>query len=361
MFRTIDIYIIKKYLGTFIFTILLFTAIIIVFDYSEKTDNFVQHKAPLKGIWFEYFLNFIPYLISMFIPLFSFITVVFFTSKMAYRSEIIAILSNGISFRRLLRPYLISALVLAIVSFFLNNYIIPPSNEKRIAFESVYIKPGRYKTSNKNNIYKQVYPNVYVQIKHYYPDKQYGRNFIIEQYENNQLLNRIVAAKITWMKETEKWKLTGCRIRTISDGQEIMKTIPRIDTTFNLLPNELIARKNVVETMNLNELRAFIKDQSIKGSGNIDEYKMELYRRLINPIAIFILTLIGVSLASRKMKGGIGLHIGLGLLLSFSYIFFMRISSFFEANGTMSPLFAILSPNIVYAFIAYILYRLAPK
>ena len=361
MIKKLDLYIIRKFLGTFFFIILLFIAIVIVFDYTEKIDNFTEYNAPMDKVWLIYYLNLVPYFVSMFIPMFIFIAVIYFTSRLAYRSEIIAILSSGISFNRLLRPYFMVALFLALLSFLLQAYVIPPATKKRIEFETQYVSRKKYRLANREHIHRQISSDTFIYLRYYYSKNKYGRVFFLENYKNNKLIKQIRASKITWLSETKQWKLTNCKIRIIDENKETLLVIPRLDTTLNLVPGELAEKKDEMQTMNLTALNKYIKDQTKKGNSSITAYRLEKYSRLFNPFSAFILTLIGASLASRKIRGGIGLHLGLGLLISFSYILFLKLSGIFAISGNISTILSVVTPSILFGTIAFILYRFSPK
>jgi len=360
--KKIDSYIIKKFLGTFFFAIILIVGIAVVFDLSEKLDNFIDHQAPLKAIVFNYYLNFIPYFAILFSSLFVFIGVIFFTSRMAYNSEVIAIISNGVSFYRLLYPYMFSALVIALFSFLVSNYVLPHANEKRLAFEEVYTGGGPRHITN-FNLHRQVRPNIYVYMETYSPISKLGRKFAMEKFdENGRLQSKMIADYVRWDTTTNKWRASNYYIRTIIDSlHESIETGRRLDTTFYLLPEDLAERKNITETLNLGELKNFVKEQRLQGTESIETYEIALYNRYSNPFSAFILTLIGLSLSSRKMKGGIGVQIGFGIALSFAYILFMQFSSQFAIGGNMDPLFASWLPNIIFSVIAVVLFMITPK
>lgn len=360
--KKIDSYIIKKFLGTFFFAIILIVGIAVVFDLSEKLDNFIDHQAPLKAIIFNYYLNFIPYFAILFSSLFVFIGVIFFTSRMAYNSEVIAIISNGVSFYRLLYPYMFSALVIALFSFLVSNYVLPHANKKRLAFEEVYTGGGPRHITN-FNLHRQVRPNIYVYMETYSPISKLGRKFAMEKFdENGRLQSKMIADYIRWDTTTNKWRASNYYIRTIIDSlHESVETGRRLDTTFYLLPEDLAERKNITETLNLGELKTFVREQRLQGTESIETYEIALYNRYSNPFAAFILTLIGLSLSSRKMKGGIGVQIGFGIALSFAYILFMQFSSQFAIGGNMDPLFASWLPNIIFSVIAVVLFMITPK
>ena len=358
--RILDYYIIKKFLGTFFFALILIIGIAVIFDVSEKIDDFVEKGATLKQVVFDYYLNFIPYFAVLFSSLFTFIAVIFFTSKMAYNTEIIAILNSGMSFRRLLYPYFISALILAIFSFGLSNYVIPHANRKRLAFEEVYIHNRPYDFT-KRNIHKQVQPGVFVYLESFNNTTETGYKFSMEKFKGDQLVSKLMADYIKWDTTVNKWKVRNYYIRTINGMHENIKKGDQIDTTINLKPDEFKRRENFVETMSLGELNDYIKVLKLQGADSINTYIIEKQKRLAYPFSMFILTMIGITLSSRKVRGGIGMQIGVGLGLSFGYILFMQLSSQFAISGTLSPILAAWIPNIIFVGVSIYLYRIAPK
>lgn len=357
--KTIDRYIIRKFIGTYFFAIILIVGIAVIFDLSEKLDDFMEKKPPLSAIVFRYYLNFIPYFANLFSSLFTFIAVIFFTSKMAYNTEIIAILSSGVSFKRMLYPYFISATIIAVFSFLLTNFVIPPANSVRLDFENAYIKRP-YQNSDRN-IHKQVRPGVFVYMEAYNSYNQTGYKFSIEHFVDNRLQSKLISDYAKWDSTKNKWVATNYYIRNYqTEGQQILSGTT-IDTSIFITPKDFTMRTNVVETMNLFQLNEFIAQQQLQGADTIDVFLVEKFRRIADPFSAFILTLIGVSLSSRKVRGGIGLHIGAGLGISFSYILFMQFSTMFAIGGSLNPFIAVWIPNILFAFIAIGLYRMAPK
>jgi len=358
--KKIDIYIIKKFLGTFAFSIFAFIWILIIFDLSEKVGDFIDKEAPLNAIIFEYYLNFVPYFINMLSPLFIFISVILFTSKLAANTEIIAILSTGISFRRLMRPYLFSAIILAILSFALNNYIIPSANKRRLAFEERYLFVPLQNWDK--NIHKQIAKGVYVYMESYSVNDNIGYQFSMEKFKDRRLQNKLISDFIKWDSTNSKWTIHNYRIRYFDkDNKERIVKGNKIDTVLSIRPADFKERDEIVETMNLNELNAFIDKKKLQGASKVQALLVAKYQRLAAPFAAFILTLIGVSLSSRKVRGGIGLNIGIGLLISASYILFMQISTNFAISSSLSPLLAVWIPNILYSIIGVYLYIRAPK
>lgn len=357
--KLIDRYIIRKFLGTFVFSLALIILIVVVFDISEKIEDFVGKQAPLQAIIVDYYFNFIPYFVNLFSPLFTFIAVIFFTSQMATRTEIVAILSSGISYRRLLFPYMLSATVITILSLYLNNYVIPHATKKRIAFEDKYIR-NQFHNSDRN-IHKQIAPGNYIYMERFSTDEATGYKFSIEKFNKGKLYYKLMADYIKWDTTKSHWTISNYYIRYINGMDEVLKKGDKIDTTFNFTPEEFGRKDNVVGTMDSDELKKYIEEETLKGSDNIESYKIERYRRNAFPFATYILTLIGVSIASRKVRGGIGMHIGLGIGISFAFIMFMQISTTFAASGLVSPLVSVWIPNVIFSFLAWYLLKKAQK
>jgi len=359
LLKTFDIYIIKKFLGTFFYAIALIIGISIVFDLTEKLDKFIQNQAPIKAIIFDYYLNFIPYFANLYSGLFLFISVIFFTSKMAFNSEIIALLSSGISFRRLMVPYLISAFVVFIFSYSLGNFVIPPANKKMIDFQFDYVK--KRPANRDRDIHRQLEPNVYIYMERFDGSDDYGRKFSIERFENQKLVSKLTSDFIRWNREKKIWTITNYVIRDIKNDEEFLKKGSTIDTTLAILPDEFKTKKEDVEVMDYFELRSFIDQQKLRGVSSLEQYEVEQHRRASVPFSAFILTLIGASLSSRKVRGGIGLHLGLGIALSFTYLMFLQVAKVFALSGSVSPMMSMWIPNIIFAVIAFFIYRWAAK
>jgi len=358
--KLIDSYIIKKFLGTFFFCLLLILTIAVVFDFAEKIDNFMEKQAPVKAIIFEYYLNFIPYFAMLFAPLFVFISVIFFTSKMAVSTEIIAILNSGMSFRRMMWPYFLSAFIIATFTFVLTNFVIPKSNLIRMDFEDKY-----YHSSTKRitieNTHRQVFKNVLVYMGTFNPLSQRGQNFTIEKIDSGKLISKLSAASVKYDTALHKWSALNYFIREIKGNKEVITKGKQIDTTLNINPEDFSRDPSYVGTMTSHELDNYIKLLRLQGSDELKLFLIEKYRRFANPFAVFILTLIGVTLSSRKIRGGIGMHVGIGLGLSFSYILFLQFASQFCLKGNLGPMLAMWIPNIIYSVIGLVLYKLAPK
>ncbi|MCD7972738.1 MAG: LptF/LptG family permease [Candidatus Azobacteroides sp.] len=356
--KKLDIYIIKKFLGTFIFTILLILSIVVIFDVNEKLDKFLNKDVTLYEIIFDYYKNFIPYYASVFSSLFTFISVIFFTSKMANNSEIIAILASGVSFRRFVRPYMISAFIIAICMFALNGYIIPPANVTRIDFQNKYIK--NKKVEYARNIQIEATPGSIAYFGQYDNSSKMGYNFSLDHFEGKELKSKLTAQRVKY-DSLQKWTVQNYLLREFDGMHEHITKGEKMDTLLGIDPSDFLISKGDQEQMTTPQLKEYIDKQKKRGIANITEFEIEYERRYASFMASFILTIIGVSLSSRKIKGGMGLNIGIGLALSFSYILFQTMSSSFAISGTMSPRLSAWLPNIVYTIIAIYLYRKAPK
>ena len=356
MLKKIDIYIIKKFLGTYFFAIALIISIAVVFDINEKLDSFLN--APLKAIVVDYYLNFIPYFANLFSPLFTFIAVIFFTSKLADNSEIIAMLSSGISFRRLMIPYMISAAIIAGVTFYLNSYVIPPANVTRIEFQNKYVK--NKKVDYASNIQLQVEPGVIAYMSRYDNNTKTGYRFSLEKFEGKILKSRLTAQTVTY-DSAYHWIIKDYMIRNFNGMREELTRGSRLDSIITIEPSDFLISRYDSELMTTSALKTYIDRQKKRGVANIKDFEIEYEKRFAMTAASFILTVIGMSLSSRKVKGGMGVNIGIDLLLSFSYILFSTVSSTFAVSGATSPRVAVWLPNIVYSIIAVYLYRKAPK
>lgn len=360
--KRMDWYIIKKFIGTYIYSIILIISISIVFDINENLAKFTTFHAPLRAIVFDYYMNFVPYFANLFSPLFVFIAVIFFTSKLAGNSEIIAMLACGMSFKRLLRPYLISAAIIAVVNFYLGAYIIPQGTVVRHNFESLY-KDSRRKTTA-SNIQLMVDRGVVAYISQYDDVRKTGYGFSLYKFEKKKLVSHMTANIIQYDTISDSryhWKARNYKIRELKGMREKISTGPEIDTLIQMEPMDLIFSKGQQETFTSPELLRYISKQQERGSSNVVQYEVEYHKRIATSFASFILTIIGVSLSSRKRKGGMGMYLGIGLALSFSYILLQTISSTFAINADTPPMLAAWIPNILYAIIAYFCYRQAPS
>ena len=358
--RRMDWYIIKKFLGTYFFAIALIISIAVVFDVNEWIDNFINNKAPVKAIIFDYYANFIPYFSNLFSPLFVFISVIFFTSKLAENSEIIAMMSTGMSFRRLLRPYMISAAIIAVLTYGMGAYVIPKGNVTRLNFEDKYKK--KKKTEYVRNVQVEVDSGVIAYMERYENYNKTAYRFSLDKFVDKKLVSHLTARSATYDTTTvNKWTLKNYMIREMDGMKETITKGERLDSIIKMEPQDFLIMKGQQETMTSSELSAYIERQRRRGFANIKEFEIEYHKRIAMSFASFNLTIIGVSLSSRKVKGGMGMYLGAGLALSFSYILFQTVSATFAVNGNASPFLAVWVPNIVYTFIAIYLYRKAPR
>jgi len=357
--KTVDIYIIRKFLGTFFYAISLLILVVIIFDISENIDEFIEKKAPLNAIIFDYYLNFIPYFVNLFSYLFTFISVIYFTSRMAANTEIIAILSSGISFWQLLRPYFISAVILATISFYLANFLIPYTSQQRRNFTDSYI--AKLSKNKDEHIHLQISPGTFIYMESFNMKTNNGYRFTAEKYEDTRMVYKMNAERIIWDSLSGRWKIENFTERIIKDSMELIRKGSKLDTVLNLKPNELFIKKEYYEEMTFSVLNDFIRQEELKGAPDVVFYKMEKHNRLASPFATLVMTLIGVSLSSRKIRGGIGMHLGLGILLTFTYILFMRVTTVFATYGNLPPPIAAWVPNIVFFFIGLYLLKKAPK
>ena len=358
--KRLDRYIIVKFLGTYFFAIALIISIAVVFDINENIDDFINNKAPLKAIMFDYYLNFIPYYTNLFSPLFVFIAVIFFTSKLAENSEIIAMFSTGMSFKRLMVPYMISAAIIALVTYVLSTEVIPTGSVTRLKFEEVY--KNKRQADYARNIQLEVDTGVVAYMERYENFNKTGYRFSLDKFENHKLVSHLTARRITYdTTGVHRWIIKDYMIREMRGMRETITRGERLDSTINMEPQDFLITRGQQETMTSRQLRQYIDNQKQRGFANIKVFEVEYYRRIATSFAAFILTVIGLSLSSQKRKGGMGLHLGIGIALSFSYILFQTISSTFAINGNTPPNLAVWIPNILYLFIAIYLYRKAPK
>jgi lipopolysaccharide export system permease protein len=358
--RKIDLYIVSKFITTFFVALLLIIGIVIIFDISEKIDNFVAKEAPLHAIVFDYYLNFIPYFMNMFSPLFVFITVIFFTSKMAADSEIIAILSCGISFHRMMVPYIFSATLIAIFSLCLNLFIIPDANKTRLEFENQYVKT-RFKSVGRN-VHYQISPGEFVFAESFSSWNNTAYRFTLEKIVDNKLVSKISAESAVYNEEKDVWTLKKYFIRDYNeDLTDRIRSGKQLDTTLALSSKDFYLTEKTVETLNYHELNNLIDTQRMRGDANVKFALIEKNTRFALPFSAFILTIMGVALSSKKRRAGIGWNIGIGIALAFTYILFLRFSQMFVHTDTLPPAIALWLPNLVFAIIAGFLYRIAPK
>lgn len=358
--KKLDIYIIKKFLGTYFLALTLIILIAIIFDVSEKMDDFLDKGAPLSAILFDYYLNFIPYFANLFSSLFVFISVIFFTSRMAAKTEFVAMFSSGISMTRLLLPYFVAALIITAFSFILGNYVIPDANKNRLHFQSVYLKnqEGKY---GEYNIHRQIHPGVYFYVESYNRMRNLGLKMTLERFDGMELKSKLSAEMMIWDSINQKWILQNYYIRNYEDGQENLISGLRLDTAFRIKPKDFSTKTDAIEALNQTELNELIAEQRLSGTSAVVTSEIEKHNRIASPFSTFILTLIGFALSVRKVRGGLGINIGIGILLSFSYILFMRFATVFALSGVVSPMLSAWIPNLLYAFIAAGIYFTAPR
>lgn len=357
--KKLDLYITKKFMTTFFISLVLIIGIVIIFDISEKIDKFVSNNATLHEVIFDYYVNFVPYFINMFSPLFVFLTVIFFTSRLAANSEIIAILSCGISYRRLMRPYLVSAFFIALLSLILNLYVIPGANKERLAFENKYVKNVQ---TTVRNVHYQIAPGEFVYVESFSPWNNTAYRMTIETIENNRIVSKLSCESAAWDSLSGSWKLKKYFIRDYSEGlEDKVITGASKDTVIALTKLDFYRNQQTVQTLPYGQLQGLIATQKMRGDSNVMYAQIEKHTRFAMPFSAFILTIMGLALSSRKKRGGIGLNIGVGIALSFSYILFMRFSQMFVYTGMLSPAVALWVPNMLFAAIAAFLYKIAPK
>lgn len=358
--KKIDWYIAKTFISTFFVALLLIIGIVIIFDISEKIDYFVKNEAPIKEIILDYYINFIPYFVNMFSPLFVFISVIFFTSRLAANSELIAIFSSGISYKRLLVPYIVTSIFIGLLSLGLNLYVIPKSNVTRVEFESKYVK--RNENFNLRDLHYQIAPGQFVYIESFSRWNNTAYRFTIEDIKDNKLVKKVAAESARWEEETGGWSLRKVITRDYSHGlDDEVYYEARKDTIIELTLKDLFNNKKTVETLDDTELNDLIETQNMRGDANVMYAQIEKHRRLALPFSAIILTIMGVTLSSRKKRGGIGWNIGLGIGLAFGYILFLRLSEMFVYTNTLPAWIALWIPNILFSFIAGFLYWKAHK
>lgn len=360
--RILDRYIIKKFIGTYIYSIALIISISIVFDVNENLAKFTQYHAPLKAIVFDYYMNFVPYFANLFSPLFVFIAVIFFTSKLAGNSEIISMLAAGVSFKRLMRPYMVSAAIISVMTFLLGAYVIPKGTIVRQNFESMY--KNKKKNTSAENVQLQVGKGIIAYIQHYDNKLKKGYGFCLDKFESKKLVSHMTASEIQYDTISDAkyhWKASNWRIRQLKGLREVITSGSVKDTVVMMEPTDLVFSKGQQETFTSPQLKEYISKQIDRGSSNVVQYEVEYHKRIATSFASFILTTIGLSLSSRKRKGGMGLYLGIGLALSFGYIMLQTVSSTFAINANTPPMLAAWIPNIIFAIVAYFCYRKAPN
>ena len=361
MLYRLDRYILSKYIKTFLLALALIIIIVITFDVSEKLDKFISHHATFGQVVTDYYLNFIPSFVNLYSPLFIFISVLFFTSKMAGNTEIIAILGSGISYRRMLRPYLYGSILVALTVLLLGNFIIPLSNRNLIDFEENYVKTKA--TSYYSNLHFQSHPGVQIYAESYDVHKSRGIRFCREVMdEQGHMTQRETADVIIYDSVSQQWTCTNYTLRTIDkQGRETLDRINMIKKDYGIVPEDFDLLSKRIETMTTPTLIRHIEREKMRGTGTVKEAQIELYQRLLNPLAIIVMTFIGVAIAARKTRGGLGMHLAIGITLAFGFIVFMKVTTVFAVGGNLSPFMAVLLPQLVFGLATvYLIYK-APK
>ncbi len=360
--KRLDWYIMKKFLGYYFFSIALIISIAIVFDFNDNLAKFSENHAPARAIIFDYYANFVPYFANLFSALFVFVAVILFTSKLAGNSEIIAIMASGVSFKRLLRPYMITCVLLSALSFGLAAYVIPHGTVIRQNFENMYKK--KTKNTSADNVQLQVDRGVIAYIQHYDDSQKRGFGFCLDKFQEKKLVSHLTAMEIQYDTISDSkyhWKLSNWKVRRLQGMKENITSGAQKDTIITMEPTDLVYSKGQQETFTSPELKEYISKQINRGSGNVVQYQVEYHKRIASSFASFILTIIGVSLSSRKRKGGMGMALGTGLALSFGYIMLQTVSATFAIQANFPPALAAWLPNFIYVFVAYFCYRKAPR
>jgi lipopolysaccharide export system permease protein len=358
--KILDIYIIKKFLGTFLFMIGAFVVIAVIFDVSENLDDFLKSEAPWYKIATHYYINFCLYFGTLLSAFIIFLTIIWFTSKLAQQSEIIAILSGGISYRRLIRPYFIASAILVIVMLFLSHVVVPRANRIKYDFEVAYLKAPL--TVEDRYVHREIEPGTIAYFYSYRPATNTGENFALENWENGKLKKKIMATHAQYDLQEKKWAIHKAQIRTfIDDSTEVLEVRERIDTILKLDEQDFALRAEISSAMTWSELNEFIEDQKLGGSGRVAQFEVEKYNRTASPFSVFVLTLIGVSIASRKQRGGIGLHLMLAVIIGFIFIFISRMTTVSAMNLGFPAYLAVWVPNVLFTFLGIFLYTRAQK
>jgi lipopolysaccharide export system permease protein len=363
LFTRLDKYIIKKFLGTYVFSILLIITIAVVFDFNDNVDKFTTNNAPWDGIIFTYYANFIPFYSNLFSALFVFISVIFFTVKLADNSEVIAMLAAGVSFKRLMWPYMFSAAIIAGLNFYLATDVIPRGSVKRLAFENLYKKRIKVKTWA-DNIHLQVDSGVISYIEHFDGSSNTGYHLSLDKFENKKLVSHLTATSAQYDTISDvrfKWSLRNVNIRELRGTREKITRHHQLDSIIKLEPQDFLVTNKMQETMTSAQLRDYIERQRIRGIARLKDFEVEYHKRIASPFAAFVLSIIGASLSARKRKGGMGAALGIGLALSATYILLQGVCATFSTQAGMAPWLAAWLPNIIYVPIAVYLYKKAPR
>ncbi|QQL50703.1 LptF/LptG family permease [Mucilaginibacter ginkgonis] len=356
--KIIDWYIIRKYLGTFSFTVALFMVIIVVFDVSEHLDNFLKAHAPISAIIFQYYAGYLPFYTNILLPLINFLAVIFFTAKMANQTEIVPILSGKASFNRFLRPYFFSSSIIFIVFFFANLYLIPYTNKLDVQFENTYFNET---DPTKSEVHMQLDKHTFVYLQSFNAESHTGFDFVLEKFDGDQMREKLTSNTITYDSLKHTWSITNFTRRTVNGLHETLYTGPKIDTVLDMRPADFEVHDNIYRAMVMSELNKNIKREEIRGTGALTDMLFEKYRRFVYPLSSYVLMIIGVAISSRKVRGGVGLPLGIGIFLCFTYIVVDRFAFVFSVKGGMPPIVAVFIPNVAFGLLGYYLLRKAPK
>ena len=356
--KILDRYILKKFLSSYLFVVLILVAVITVIDITEKSDDFLEHKLTFNQIA-GYYIDFIPWIANLITPITVFIATVFVTSKLAGHTELVAVLSSGVSFRRMLIPYLIGSVLIASVSFYLNGWLIPNSDKSRVAFLVQYThKPFNF---NQNNIHIKVAPESYMYLRNYNNHSKVGHQFTLESVRDNVMYQKLTARRVSWIEESEKWKVQDWALREFDGRNEYLSKGKELDTLLNITPKDFESNKYLEQTLTIDELNSTISLLMSRGADNVETYLVEKYMRYMSPFAIIILTFMGVIVSARKSRGGVGFQIALGFLIAFIFIICFMLSREFALKGVVSPLLGVWMPNIFFTFVALLMYRTVPR
>jgi len=359
MLKTLDRYIIARFLGTFFFILITIMLVAVVFDISEKTGDFATMKATLHEIIFNYYVNFLIYYANLFSGLLIFLAVLLFTSRLAHRTEVIAMLSGGVSFPRIMRPYFIAATILAIISLVVNHKVLPAANKTRLAFEEEYIRATFFVDAT--HIHREIAPGTIAYFESFDASKKMGYRFSLEHWKDGTLTRKLNADRAQYDSVSGKWKVSDFILRVLDDGPEHVVRGQEIDTLIPLKPSDLGQRWETAMSMGTQELNDYITAKQAQGDGSVTSYLVEKHQRTSYPFATYVFTLIGVSIASRKVRGGTGLHLALGVLLVLLYVFAMKLTTVAATNAGLDPLIAVWIPNVLFGFVGIWIYRRAPK
>lgn len=362
MLKKLDIYIIKKYLSAFLFTVLIFSLIAVVIDFSEKVEEFLDENLGPYQVLTEYYIHFVLFINARILPLYVLLSVIFFTSRMASNTEIISMLSAGISFRRIMVPYLVAASIVMGFHLVANHYLVPLANKERLEFEHAYV----WKESDKGktrDVHMFLTHDTKIFVRDYHKRDSLARKFRLEHFEGTEMTFMMKAEKLVWKGEPDKWQLEDYEIRTFDGINENIRVglKEKLDTTIALRPSDFVRYDDTKDQIPSNELAAFIEEEKRRGIGNTKGYEVEFHRRTADAIAILIVTLIGMTLAARKVRGGMGLHLAMGVILGAIFIFLSQFSMTFAQKESLSAFWGVWIPNIVFGIIAIVLISKAQK